>query len=249
MRYLLLNTKNYTETLGSRLDQFLSIVERASIRNAKDVEISIALPAFYVAYVHSKFPRARCLAQHLDNMELGSTTGFLVPEIAKESGAAGALVNHSEHRLERGEVASLTERLRELDMISVVCARDPAEVASFAKFSPDFIAVEPPELIGTGNAVSKSKPAVISESYSMLVRAKRRGSRTRLLCGAGIVNGVDARSAIELGASGILVASGVVKAKNWSVALQDLVDGLSDAKQTRSDLQRRSGSVSGKSRK
>ncbi|MDG6996517.1 MAG: triose-phosphate isomerase [Nitrososphaerota archaeon] len=249
MRYLLLNLKNYTEVLGSRLDQFLSVVERTSIKNAKDVEISVALPAFYLAYAHSKYPRARCFAQHLDNEVPGSTTGFLVPEIARQSGAVGTLVNHSEHRLDIGEIASLTRRLHELGIISVVCAKDPAEVASFAKFSPDFIAIEPPELIGTGNAVSKSRPEVISESYWSLVRAKRRGSRTRLLCGAGIVNGTDAKSAIELGASGILVASGVVKSRNWSVAVQDLVRGLSDAKRTKSDLQWRSESVSVKSRK
>ncbi|MCL5067840.1 MAG: triose-phosphate isomerase [Thaumarchaeota archaeon] len=231
MYYLIINTKNYAEASGKRLDRLLSLAGLVSAKYRNRVEVYFALPAFYLSYAHTKYPKLKLLAQHIDPEEPGSTTGHLVAEIAKMSGAVGTLANHSEHRMNRRLVQRLIEKLHKLDMISVVCARDPSEVAAFGKFSPDFIAVEPPELIGTGNAVSKSKPKVISDSYFRLEKAKSPNSKTRLLCGAGIVDGNDAKRAVELGASGILVASGVVKAKNWKIALEDLANGLSDARQ------------------
>ena len=81
-------------------------------------------------------------------MPKGATTGFFVPEMAKSFGAIGSLLNHSEHRLEAQSICNLIERLRSLKMTSVVCAKTPDEVANIAKFDPDFIAIEPPELIG-----------------------------------------------------------------------------------------------------
>ena len=47
-----------------------------------------------------------------------------------------------------------------------------------------------------------------------------------LLCGAGIVSGQDVRKAIELGSEGILVASGIVKAKNWSGIIDEFAAGM-----------------------
>jgi triosephosphate isomerase len=47
-----------------------------------------------------------------------------------------------------------------------------------------------------------------------------------VLCGAGVKNGEDVRKAKELGAKGILVASGVVKAENPEEAIRDLLEGF-----------------------
>ena len=38
---------------------------------------------------------------------------------------------------------------------------------------------------------------------------------TKLLCGAGIVTTKDVERAMKLGSDGILVASGIVKSRNW----------------------------------
>ena len=97
--------------------------------------------------------------------------------MAKSFGASGSLLNHSEHRLGRQTIRKLIERLRSLQMTSVVCAKTPDEVASIAKFRPDFIAIEPPELIGSGKAVSKHNPSLITRS----VEAKARYSSSTKL--------------------------------------------------------------------
>jgi triosephosphate isomerase len=47
-----------------------------------------------------------------------------------------------------------------------------------------------------------------------------------VLCGAGVKTGEDVAKAIELGAAGVLIASGVTKAQDQKTALLDLVQGL-----------------------
>jgi len=46
-----------------------------------------------------------------------------------------------------------------------------------------------------------------------------------VLCGAGITRGEDLKSALELGAEGVLLASGIIKAKDQRQALLELVAG------------------------
>ena len=160
------------------------------------------------------------ICQHVDDEKMGPSTGFTVPEIAKSYGAIGSLINHSEHRIEMNSIASLVKRLRKLGMISIVCAREPQEVVEISTFEPDFIAIEPPELIGSGKAVSKENPTVITKSI------EGAGSRSRIICGAGISDKEDVSKAMELGSQGILVASGVIKATSWEKKITELASGM-----------------------
>jgi len=156
--------------------------------------------------------------RNVDNKVIGSTTGYIIPELVKKSGVSGSLVNHSEHRLASKDIKELVSRLKALKMRSVVCVKNVSEARKYAKLNPDYIAIEPPELIGTGKAVSKEKPEVIIKSVRAVKDAK---NSTRLLCGAGIISGNDVARALELGATGVLVASGIVKAKNWERVIEE----------------------------
>jgi len=161
--------------------------------------------------------------QHLDDMQAGQSTGFFIPELARSFGASGSILNHSEHRLEYQTIRSLVQTLRKLDMVSVVCARTPDEAAELARLNPNFIAIEPPELIGSGKAVSKENPKVILDTVKLV---SANSESTRVICGAGIVDKSDVRSAVDLGVIGILVASGIVKAKSWYEKILELGSGL-----------------------
>jgi triosephosphate isomerase len=74
------------------------------------------------------------------------------------------------------------------------------------------LAIEPPELIGKGVAVSKANPSIIKDSVQVV---KQISSTVRILCGAGIVDKYDVEKALELGAEGILISSGVIKSSSW----------------------------------
>jgi triosephosphate isomerase len=89
-----------------------------------------------------------------------------------------------------------------------------------AKFSPYYIAVEPPELIGGDISVTKANPAIVKNTVEQ-VKSVDKG--IKVLCGAGVKNGEDVKAAVDLGAEGVLLASGVVKAADPEAVIRDLV--------------------------
>jgi triosephosphate isomerase len=210
----IINYKNYEEIAGDKASKLASIA--SSVAKKYRIKIAIAPPQHLLSAI--KNYSGPVLAQHVDNVKAGSTTGFVVPELLKKSKISGSLINHSEHRIQSNDIVELVARLRDLKMISVVCVKDVSEAAKYAKINPDYIAIEPPELIGTGRAVSTEKPDLITKAAQAVQAAK---NKTKLLCGAGIVTGLDVRKAIELGSEGILVASGIIKAKNWNRIIEE----------------------------
>ena len=214
-----INCKNYEEIAGDKIIKFVKIAEKISKKYK--VKIAISPPQHLVGLVaNSSIP---ILAQHIDVSKVGSTTGFIIPELLKKSKVKGSLINHSEHRITSKEIEKLILKLKELKMISILCVKDIAEVKKYVKLNPDYIAIEPPELIGSGKAVSKEKPELIAKAASIVNNSK---NKTKLLCGAGIVSGEDVAKAIELGSKGILVASGIIKAKDWNKVISEFAKAL-----------------------
>lgn len=216
---LIINFKNYAEVQGDRCLALAKIVEDVAKELCLEDSIAIAPPIPALALIASKVDSIMVIAQHADDVNQGSTTGYVTAEMLRSFNIRGSIVNHSEHRLLFNTIKSIVERLRSLNMLSVVCANTPDEVKELASLNPDYIAIEPPELIGSGNAVSKSKPEVI-------VRAVKAANSTKVICGAGIVDASDVSAALMLGAKGILVASGIVKAKDWRAKVYELANAL-----------------------
>lgn len=216
-RPLIINFKNYEEASAANSVKLAKAAQK--VAQKLKVEIIVAPPQPALALV-AKSVKIPVICQHVDGEKQGSTTGFFVPEVARSYGAVGSLINHSEHRIEMKLIASLVERMHKLGMTSIVCARTPHEVMEISVFGPDFIAIEPPELIGSGRAVSKENPAIITRSI------EAAGSRSRVICGAGITDKGDVRAAVKLGSKGILIASAVVKANSWEHKIAELASGM-----------------------
>lgn len=216
-RPLIINFKNYEEASAASTVKLAKAAQKVAEKSK--IEIIVAPPQPALALV-AKSVNIPVFSQHVDSEKDGSTTGFFVPEVAKSYGAVGSLINHSEHRIELKSIAIIVERMRKLGMTSVVCARTPHEVMEMSVFGPDYVAIEPPGLIGSGKAVSKENPAIITKSI------EAAGSRTKVICGAGITDKDDVRAAIKLGSRGILVASGVVKAESWPDKIAELASGM-----------------------
>ena len=215
----IINCKNYEEIAGEKIIKLAKIAEKIS----KKYKIKIAIaPPHHLIPLITKFGII-VLAQHLDDKKVGSTTGFMIPEIIKKSKIDGSIINHSEHRITESEIKNLVKRLKKLKLKTIVCVKNVSEAKKYAKINPTFIAIEPPELIGTGRAISTEKPQLITNSIDAVQSAK---NSTKILCGAGIVSAEDVSRAVELGSKGILVASGVIKAKNWESILSDFSRGL-----------------------
>jgi len=159
-------------------------------------------------------------AQHVSPVEHGSHTGSTLAEAASRAGADGTLLNHSENRLRLADIDGGLRAAERAGLETIVCANNPAQIAAAARLGPDAVAVEPPALIGTGTPVSKADPDIVTDSVEA-------AAETPVLCGAGISTGEDLVAAAELGAEGVLLASGVAKAADPRKALEALVDPVS----------------------
>lgn len=213
-----LNLKAYKESLGSA---GAKLAEHAA-------EVALLTGVRVIVAPQSVDLRAACqicqdvFAQHVDADAQGAFTGALTVEAIKEAGCKGSLVNHSERRLPEETIAATIARLKEAGLESMLCTKDAEESARLAKYEPTYIAVEPPELIGSGISVSTAKPEVVSGT----VEAVAKVNATPVLCGAGVSNAADVKKAVELGAKGVLLASAYVKAKDPKKLLTEMAEAI-----------------------
>ncbi|MCP8323775.1 MAG: triose-phosphate isomerase [Candidatus Methylarchaceae archaeon HK02M2] len=217
---LLINFKNYLRASGEGAIKLAKIAE--SVAKELEVEIAVAPPIPDLSNV-ARYVDIPVFAQHIDLSKPGSTTGAIVSEVVKTCGGSGTLLNHSEKRTSHSIIEEMINKLRVLGMCIVVCAKTPNEVRDMAMLLPDFVAVEPPELIGTGRAVSKVKPEVISKSVKAISEVS---DSVKLICGAGITSGEDVEIAIKLGSVGVLVASSIVQSYSWELKIRELAKPL-----------------------
>jgi len=215
-----LNLKSFPAAVGPGALAIARDLARAG--RAAGVAVAVAPSPPDLAAVAAAV-RIPVLAQHVDPLDLGPTTGFVPVEVIAAVGAAGSLVNHSEHPLSAHATARVTRRLAEAGLTALVCARDARIAGRLAALRPPYIAIEPPELIGGHRAVSTAKPGVIVAGVSAVQRV---APSTRVLCGAGIHGRTDVRRALELGAEGILVASAVALARSPRRAIEGLLSGF-----------------------
>ena len=212
---ILVNLKTYMEGTGKKALELAEKAEKVSRKT--DVCIGLAPQYSDIAQLAKTFSLP-IFAQHIDSIGPGSFTGHVLPEAVKEAGAIGTLVNHSERRLKLAEIDAVIRRAKGLNLVQVVCTNNASVSLSAATLKPNFIAIEPPELIGTGIPVSKAKPEIVTETMEVV---KKVNPEVTILCGAGITSGSDVTAALKLGTKGVLVASGIVKAKEPYKVLLD----------------------------
>lgn len=217
---VILNYKVYPTALGNKaVDLTKTLEDAASSYPEATVAVCPSHPDLGPVASNTSLP---VLAQHTDGDQPGSGTGLVLPESLIDLGVAGSLINHAERPVETKAVEPAIRRLDQYGLASVVCAEDATVAADLAGLRPDFIAVEPPELIGGDVSVTSADPDVISRSVTAVEEV---AADLPVLCGAGVKDGEDVAKALELGTVGVLVASGVVKAKDPGRALRDLLGG------------------------
>jgi triosephosphate isomerase (TIM) len=217
---IVLNVKTYTESTGRNALELARLMEK--IAQKTNVSMAIAVQACDLSRCADAV-HIPVYAQHIDPIKPGSNTGWTLPEAVQQAGAVGTLINHSEHRLILADIDTCIVRAKDLGLDTLVCTNNVSTSKAVATFSPSMIAVEPPELIGGDISVTTADPGIVSNT----VQAVRQiNSTVKILCGAGVKNGRDVSKALELGADGVLLASGVVKAKNKEEVLLDLAAGM-----------------------
>ncbi len=217
---IVLNFKTYSESTGEKAVVMAQYCEEVSKDSGIDIIACPQTPDIYRVASAVEIP---VFAQHIDAAGAGSFTGHITADCVKSAGALGTLINHSERRLLLSDVDSVVQSTKKAQLTSIVCTNNVAVTSAAAALSPDFVAIEPPELIGSGIPVSKANPDIVSGSVDAV---KAVNPQVKVLCGAGISTGDDVAAALRLGAAGVLLASGVIKAKDPKAALFDLVGKL-----------------------
>jgi triosephosphate isomerase len=217
---ILVNLKSYKEGTGSRAHMIAQAAELISQESGVTIGVAPTYIDLHPLCHHFAIP---VYAQHVDAFEPGAHTGHITADGIRAAGAAGSLLNHSERRVTIADIEASIRALQAQKLAPVVCTNNEATSAAAAALSPEYVAIEPPELIGSGVSVSKANPEIISRSVAT-VRAVN--PKVKLLTGAGIQSGDCVKIAVDLGTDGVLLASSVVKAKDPGVVLRDLVSKL-----------------------
>ena len=215
---IIVNFKTYLESTGKRAIELAKQAERASKETGANI---IVVPQFADLAKVAEAVEIPVFAQHIDPIKPGNSTGHILVESMMEAGAVGTLINHSEMQLKLADVDAVVRLTREKKLISCVCTSNPSISAAVAYLNPDIISIEPPELIGTGIAVSQAQPEAVTNTIRLV---RKVNDEAVILCGAGISRGEDVSVALKLGTHGVLVASGIVKAKDPYSVLRAFAD-------------------------
>ncbi|MFH1210684.1 MAG: triose-phosphate isomerase [archaeon] len=212
---ILINFKTYEESTGKNAIKLAKAAEKIGQETGQKI---IAIPQDLDLKEVAKKVSIDIYAQHVDEKDYGANTGSTLIEAAKQAGAKGSIINHSENRIPMEKIQKIVEKAKKSEFTIIVCVQDLEEAKKVDAFKPDYIAYEPPELIGGTISVSTAKPEVIRDIVQSV--------GTPIIVGAGVKNKEDVRKSMELGAKGVLLASGVTKSKRPKKVLKDLAEGF-----------------------
>jgi triosephosphate isomerase len=217
---IIVNLKAYAEGTGEKATRIAAAAEEVGKESGAVIGVA---PAFTDLGLIVRDYEIPVYAQHIDGVMPGAHTGHVTAEQVRGVGASGTLINHSERRLTLAEIEASLSAARRCRLEAVICTNNVATTAAAAALGPEYVAIEPPELIGTGVSVSKADPGIIERSVEAV---REVNPEVKVLTGAGISTGECVRIALDLGTDGVLLASGVVKAADPAAALRDLVSLL-----------------------
>jgi triosephosphate isomerase (TIM) len=217
---VILNFKTYLESTGENALKLAKISEEVAEETGVNIAVAVQHADILRISAEVKIP---VLAQHIDAVDVGGHTGSVLLESVKDAGAVGTLINHSEMRMKLADIQEIVKKTADNDMVSVLCTNNVETSAAAATLKPNFVAIEPPELIGSGIPVSKAEPEVVEGTVDIIHDIS---PEVTVLCGAGISTGEDMQAALDLGTEGVLLASGIILADDPKKALLDLVGNI-----------------------
>jgi len=202
--FFIINFKCYKEATGKKALELAKKIDNIAEKSKADIAVVVQPTDIYLISENCK--NLKIFAQHIDSVSEGSFTGSVTASAVRSSGASGILLNHSEKRLKLEDIELSIKLAKEKKLITIVCASDTIIAKAVSDLNPDYVAVEPEELISGKISISKAKPGLIAETLRKLQNSRN----VKLLVGAGI----HVQVALKLGASGILISSAIVKSRD-----------------------------------
>lgn len=214
---LLLNLKTYSEATGLNAKKLLDVVNQFINENSTAKDRIIIIPALTdLFWTKQNYPNIIIAAPHVDNINAGSSTGWIPADTLISYGIEHSLYNHSEHRMYGDSIVEDIKTVQSKGLKLIVCCENVDEAKNLLQADPFSIAYEPKDLIGSGVSVT-TRPEAVKEFMEGIA------GRKNTLIGAGVTTGEDVQSSLDLGAEGVLLASAFVKATDPYQKLKELV--------------------------
>lgn len=217
---IVINFKTYEEGSGIAAIELVKQIE--TVTSNRTIPIIPAVAAIDLKEI-ADLTSLPVWVQNIDPITYGAHTGMTLAEEAVRLGAQGTLLNHSENKYQDWEKLEFAiKHAQNIGLQVLVFASDLEELKKVLELKPNFASYEPPEFIGsTTTSVAEAKPEIISQAAEIC-----KVANIPLLVGAGIHSAKDVSVSIELGATGIAVATNIVKAEDPAKALQELLGGF-----------------------
>jgi triosephosphate isomerase (TIM) len=218
---IFINFKTYPEATGDNAVKLALACEVASEELKVPIIPVVQTTDIWRIKQHTHIP---VWAQHVDDHAASAHTGFTTIEAILAAGAAGTILNHSEHQLPFPLLERTVKRIRGItkELNILICANNEETLQQIAPLQPDYIAYEPPELIGD------PEKSVATEKADIIAKSVELANNIPLIVGAGIKNANDIKVSLDKGAKGVLIASAVVKTDNPIEKLRELGKSFSD---------------------
>lgn len=214
---LWINFKTYERGIGDRGLGLARLCEEVSI----EAKVSIIVcPQTADLYRLGQQVNIELWAQHVDAINPGKNTGFQLPLAVMHAGASGVFLNHSEHPLSTSDLEKTLRLCEEVGLKTMVFASSVEKVRELDSLGADFLAFEPPSLVGGDVSVSQSEPSEISEALEAC-------TSSTLVVGAGVHARQDVEKCLELGVGGVVVSSALMqKTEDPEALLRELVSSF-----------------------
>ncbi len=209
---VIVNFKTYNDATGKQAIILAVACERAAIKYKIDIRLAVQATDLAAVTQSVSLP---IYSQHVDDIAPGQSTGWLTIAAIKAAGAKGSLLNHAEHRLDKSTITHTAKLLQAENLDAIVCVENVRRLQDLKNVSATMFCIEPPELIGGNISITNAQPKIIKDAVA--------ATKKPLLIGAGVKTNDDLAIALKFGCSGILIASGIVLAKNKEQALKELL--------------------------
>ena len=159
--YLVINFKTYLEGSGRKGEKLAKIADKIAKKTKKNIILVVQETDINRIASLVNIP---VYSEHLDPIDYGAHTGKILAQSLKFNGAKGVVLNHSEDRFNLEQIETSKKIAKKNKLKIVICVNDSEQAKALAVFKPDFLAVEPPELIGGNKSVSTAKPEIITDT-------------------------------------------------------------------------------------
>jgi len=210
---VIVNFKAYREATGSTAVTLAQHCEAAAQEHNADIRLAVQTADIFRVTQSTTLP---IYAQHNDPTEPGQHTGWDTPNAIRAAGARGAFLNHYEHQIKNEDIIVAVRLLAKEKIESIVFCATVQQIKLLEKHcTPTYFCIEPHELIAGEVSVSHAKPDLVKNAVL--------ATRIPVLVGAGVKDYDDIRIATELGAVGVVLASGIVLANHRPKAFKKLL--------------------------